>query len=187
MNSVAGICRSRTDAERGAAALHSAGVPRDAINLLSPGATAKQVQSVPTTAAEPPGIGKALGVAVGGTIGVAGGFLLGDRIGHCSAARYRRCSCRGSHSSRDPRCARRSGWRRSWRSRRRCVLRRNPWRRIVCVRGRTAARVAASRPLFTSTGATSPIRSPGISLSGSIPIRSIMPRFFTALTADKGI
>ncbi len=78
MNSVVGTFKTRADAEQAASALHSAGIPSDRINLLSPGATEKQVDSVPVTDAEAPGIGKALGAAVGGSMGVAGGILLGD-------------------------------------------------------------------------------------------------------------
>ena len=78
MNSVVGTFKSRADADRAASILHSAGIPPERINLLSPGATVKQVQSVPVTDAEAPGIGTALGAAVGGSMGVAGGLLLGD-------------------------------------------------------------------------------------------------------------
>jgi outer membrane lipoprotein SlyB len=77
MNSVVGVFRSRADAERAASSVHSAGIPADRINFLSPKSTIEQVESVPTTDAEQPGMGKAFGAAVGGTIGIAGGFLLG--------------------------------------------------------------------------------------------------------------
>ena len=52
MNSVVGTFKTRSEAAGAASALHSAGIPPDRINLLSPGATAKQVQSVPVTDAE---------------------------------------------------------------------------------------------------------------------------------------
>jgi outer membrane lipoprotein SlyB len=78
MNSVVGTFKTRSEADGAAGALRSAGIPADRINLLSPGATVKQVQSVPVTDAEGPGIGTALGAAVGGSVGVAGGLLLGD-------------------------------------------------------------------------------------------------------------
>ena len=78
MNSVVGTFKTRAEADSAAGALRSAGISADRINLLSPGATAKQVQSVPVTDAEAPGIGTALGAAVGGSVGVAGGLLLGD-------------------------------------------------------------------------------------------------------------
>ncbi|MGB9404176.1 MAG: hypothetical protein WCA98_11590 [Candidatus Acidiferrales bacterium] len=80
MKSVVGVFKSQADAERAATAIHSAGVPQDKINLLSPSATLKQVESVPTTDAEPPGMGKAFGATVGGTIGLAGGFWLGPAL-----------------------------------------------------------------------------------------------------------
>ena len=80
MKSVVGTFQSAADANRAADALRAAGIPRERINLLSPGATMAQVERVPVTDAEPPGIGKALGAAVGGSMGVAGGLLLGDAI-----------------------------------------------------------------------------------------------------------
>src|ERR1700733_8770178 len=77
MNSVVGVFRSRADAEHAAVTIHSAGIPADRINVLTPKDTIEKVESVPTTDAEQPGMGKAFGAAVGGTIGIAGGFLLG--------------------------------------------------------------------------------------------------------------
>lgn len=80
MKSVVGTFKSAVDANRAVDALRSAGFPRERINLLAPGATMAQVETVPVTDAEPPGIGKALGAAVGGSMGIAGGLLLGDAI-----------------------------------------------------------------------------------------------------------
>ncbi len=77
MKSVVGTFKAWADAERAVAALHSAGIPADRINFLSPKSTLEQVERVPTTDAEQPGMGKAMGAAVGGSIGIAGGFLLG--------------------------------------------------------------------------------------------------------------
>lgn len=77
MDSVVGTFKSRVDAERAANALRSSGIPLERINQLSPGATAQQVERVPVTDAEPPGIGMALGAAVGGSVGIAGGAVVG--------------------------------------------------------------------------------------------------------------
>jgi hypothetical protein len=78
MKSVAGVFRTRADAEKGAAAVHALGVPRERLNLLTPNSTEKEFQKVPVTDAEPPGIGTALGAAVGGAVGISGGFWLGE-------------------------------------------------------------------------------------------------------------
>jgi hypothetical protein len=78
MNSVVGVFRSRAEAERAAGEVHSAGIPLDRIDLLSPGETKVEVERVATADSEQPGIGTGLGAAVGGTIGIAGGIVLGD-------------------------------------------------------------------------------------------------------------
>jgi hypothetical protein len=80
MKSVAGVFISRSDAERGAASLHSTGIPKERISLLTPDSTMKQVENVPVTDAEQPGMGTALGAVVGGSVGVAGGFWLGTAL-----------------------------------------------------------------------------------------------------------
>ncbi len=77
VKSVAAVFTSRADAERGAAAVHTEGVPKDRISLLTPHSTAQVLEKVPVTDAEQPGIGTALGAAVGGSVGIAGGFWLG--------------------------------------------------------------------------------------------------------------
>lgn len=78
MSTVAGIFKSRSDAERAAANLRSAGFADDNINLLSPGMTDQQVDTaVPTTETEQPGMGKAIGGALGGAMGAAGGATIG--------------------------------------------------------------------------------------------------------------
>jgi hypothetical protein len=78
MSTVAGIFNSRTDAERAAANLQSAGFSADNISLLSPGMTDAEVDTaVPTTETEQPGMGKAMGGAVGGALGAAGGATIG--------------------------------------------------------------------------------------------------------------
>ncbi|HYJ47562.1 MAG TPA: hypothetical protein VEV81_13190 [Pyrinomonadaceae bacterium] len=78
MSTVAGIFKSRADAERAADNLRSAGVADERINLLTPGTTAAEVEeTVPTTETEQPGMGGALGGTVGGALGAAGGMTIG--------------------------------------------------------------------------------------------------------------
>lgn len=76
MESVAGVFKSRAEAERGVAELHSVGINPEKITLLSPHATELELQSVPTADSEEPGIGRALGAAIGGVVGLAGGYEL---------------------------------------------------------------------------------------------------------------
>lgn len=78
MKTVAGIFNSRADAERAVENLRSAGIAEEHVSLITPGATQEQIDAaVPTTETEQPGMGKALGTAVGGALGVAGGLHLG--------------------------------------------------------------------------------------------------------------
>lgn len=77
MSTVAGIFNSRADAERAVELLGSAGVTEDKISLLTPGTSQQQLDEVPTTETEQPGMGSALGGTVGGALGVAGGLSLG--------------------------------------------------------------------------------------------------------------
>ncbi|MFY9556955.1 MAG: hypothetical protein WAV20_23635 [Blastocatellia bacterium] len=76
MKPVIGIFNSRSEAVRASEQLQSAGVPPDRINMLTPG-TSEELQAVPTTETEPPGMGEAIGAVVGGAIGAAGGLSLG--------------------------------------------------------------------------------------------------------------
>lgn len=78
MSTVAGIFRSRADAERAVENLRSAGIVNDHLNLLTPGTTDQELEaSVPTTETEQPGMGGALGGTVGGALGAAGGMTIG--------------------------------------------------------------------------------------------------------------
>jgi hypothetical protein len=78
MSTVAGIFNSRSEAERAAANLRSAGFEPDNINLLSPGMTDEEVNTaVPTTETEQPGMGSAVGGTVGAALGTAGGATIG--------------------------------------------------------------------------------------------------------------
>lgn len=81
MSTVAGIFKSRADAERAAANLSSAGINIDHLNLLIPGTTDQELEAaVPTTETEQPGMGGALGGTVGAAMGAAGGMHIGAAL-----------------------------------------------------------------------------------------------------------
>lgn len=81
MSTVAGIFKSRADAERAAENLRTASIDNDRINLLTPGTTDAELEAaVPTTETEQPGMGSALGGVVGGAMGVAGGMPIGAAL-----------------------------------------------------------------------------------------------------------
>jgi hypothetical protein len=75
MISVVGIFTDRSEADRAIEGLQALGIPPENINLLTPGATQQQLAAVPTTEAEQPGIGQAIGGVVGGAMGASGGLL----------------------------------------------------------------------------------------------------------------
>jgi hypothetical protein len=77
MRAVAGVFASRGDAEHAARKLASLGLSKDRITLLFPGQTKKELQAIPISEAEQPGVGKALGGVVGAAVRLAGGFELG--------------------------------------------------------------------------------------------------------------
>jgi hypothetical protein len=78
METVAGVFRTRAEAEKAVQQLHSLGIPNDRIALLTPEMSDERVEeSVPTSDTEQPGMGTAMGGAVGGAMGVAGGATLG--------------------------------------------------------------------------------------------------------------
>lgn len=77
MESVVGIFTSRDSARRAAREVQLTGVREDQINFLVPGSEQeihREVQEVPTTETEQPGIGKALGGVVGGVLGASVGL-----------------------------------------------------------------------------------------------------------------
>lgn len=77
MEPVVGIFKSSDEACRAAAYLKSDGIPDDHLIVLAPGASQKDLTSVPTTETEPPGVGTAIGGVVGGALGAASGMSLG--------------------------------------------------------------------------------------------------------------
>jgi hypothetical protein len=81
MKTVAGIFASREAAARAIQRLRGIGVHDDAINVLAPGMTDRQVvASVPTDEGEQPGMGTALGAVAGGATGASIGVPLGAAI-----------------------------------------------------------------------------------------------------------
>jgi hypothetical protein len=80
MESVTGIFTSRTEAEDAVATLRGLGIPPDRITLLTPDRPQGAVNRVPTTEAEPPGLGRALGAVVGGAAGASGGIQAGALV-----------------------------------------------------------------------------------------------------------
>jgi hypothetical protein len=76
MSTVAGIFNSSADAESAVEALRMAGIGEDRVSLLTPGTSESQLDDVPTTETEQPGMGKTVGGVVGGALGVAGGGAL---------------------------------------------------------------------------------------------------------------
>jgi hypothetical protein len=75
MQTTVGIFRSRAAADRAVTQLYNAGITHDHLNMLTPGEAGEQHEAVPTTEAEPPGVGKALGGVVGGTVGATAGLF----------------------------------------------------------------------------------------------------------------
>lgn len=78
MEAVSGVFRSREDAERTVNELRKAGLPDNRIGLLAPGSDDRDLEAgLPVTDTERPGMGRAMGAAVGGGMGAAGGATLG--------------------------------------------------------------------------------------------------------------
>ncbi|HWP44177.1 MAG TPA: hypothetical protein VNO14_13120 [Blastocatellia bacterium] len=77
MKTTVGIFTSRSEAEKAVERLRDAGIAKRNIDLLTPGAAEEEIEDVPTTDAEQPGMGKALGGVVGGALGASGGMSLG--------------------------------------------------------------------------------------------------------------
>jgi hypothetical protein len=80
MRTVAGIFGSREAAAHGLQRLRGIGVREDAINVLMPGASDRQVANVATDDGEQPGMGAALGAVAGGATGASIGLPVGAAI-----------------------------------------------------------------------------------------------------------
>lgn len=77
MIAIGGIFIKFQSAQRAVDTLISMGVQPDKINLLTPNSDEVDLQKVPTSDTEAPGIGKAFGGFLGGALGAAGGMQLG--------------------------------------------------------------------------------------------------------------
>lgn len=75
MQTVVGIFTSRAAAEQAADRLYALGITRERTSFLVPGASNAQLEQVPTTETEQPGMGSALGGVVGGATGASGGMM----------------------------------------------------------------------------------------------------------------
>jgi hypothetical protein len=80
MKTVAGIFASREAAARGIQQLLANGVRDEAINVLAPGMSERQIASVPADDGEQPGMGTAIGAVVGGATGASIGMPIGAAI-----------------------------------------------------------------------------------------------------------
>jgi hypothetical protein len=87
MQTVVGIFRTRTDADRAIPNLRASGIANEEINWLTPASSVEEIQTVPTEDAEPPGVGTALGAVIGGATGAAGGVSLGTAVASLLVAR----------------------------------------------------------------------------------------------------
>jgi len=76
MKAVSGVFRSRSDAARAMAEMHSVGLPENQMTLLTPGKSEAGLETVPAVAAEQPGMGKAIGAVLGGSAGLSGAALV---------------------------------------------------------------------------------------------------------------
>jgi hypothetical protein len=77
METLVGIFNSRRQAEEALNGLHAIGLSQDSLIFLTP-QNPEEVQAVPTTDAEEPGIGRAISGYVGGVIGGSVGFGVGS-------------------------------------------------------------------------------------------------------------
>src|SRR6516164_5975523 len=80
MKTIAGVFRSRQDAERAAAQIRDTAVWSDKVTILTPGQDESQLQSVPTVDAEQPGMGKAIGAVLGASAGMTTGPLIAAAV-----------------------------------------------------------------------------------------------------------
>jgi hypothetical protein len=84
MKAVTGIFATPERARRAMEELRTIGIHEDRRNLLKPGAGSRDLEAVPTTEAEQPGIGPTLGALVGGAAGATGGIHIA--LGAAAAA-----------------------------------------------------------------------------------------------------
>src|SRR5437667_3474568 len=77
MTPIVGIFVDRASAERAVGNLRAVGLSTRSIHVLVPGTSEPLVSRVPTSEAEQPGMGKAIGGVIGGAVGVASGAEIG--------------------------------------------------------------------------------------------------------------
>jgi hypothetical protein len=77
MEAGTGIFTSFNQARRSAEELSARGFSKDHLNLLAPGSSAAELEGIPSTEGEQPGMGKAVGGVVGAAMGTAAGAPLG--------------------------------------------------------------------------------------------------------------
>jgi hypothetical protein len=73
MEPVTGVFRTLSEAREAIDRVRDLGVPRDRINLMTPGGTFDKIDNAPTEQAEQPGMGTAMGAVLGGVAGIAAG------------------------------------------------------------------------------------------------------------------
>lgn len=80
MVTVVGVFQTRGEAQASLAKLDEVGIADSRIRVLTPQMSEAELARVPTVEGEQPGMGIALGAAVGGAMGLAGGAGLGTAI-----------------------------------------------------------------------------------------------------------
>jgi len=80
MHTIVGIFRTRAAADQALNGLLNNGVPQQSIIFLTGNHPQAEIASVPTTDAEPDGMGKTLGSYVGGIVGAGAGLYLGSAL-----------------------------------------------------------------------------------------------------------
>jgi hypothetical protein len=80
MIAIAGVFRSQDDARVGCAELAPLGIPKNHISILTPHGGQKEIDAVPVTDGEQPGMGKAMGASIGAAAGLAAGELVASLL-----------------------------------------------------------------------------------------------------------
>ena len=80
MHTIVGIFRTRAAADQALNGVLKNGVPQQSIIFLTGDQPQAEIASVPTTDAEPDGMGKTLGSYVGGIVGAGAGLYLGSAL-----------------------------------------------------------------------------------------------------------
>jgi hypothetical protein len=80
MEIIAGIFAAPDDAARAVQRLRGIGVREDAITVLAPGGSARDLKRVPTDEGEQPGMGAALGAVAGAATGATAGVPIGAAV-----------------------------------------------------------------------------------------------------------